>query len=153
MWYKKKKRKKACFFSDKIVKVTKKPDLKAKLDKIFSEYIRLRDADNNGMVRCISCMKIDHWKNVDCGHFVNRGHTSTRYNEKNCNAQCRKCNRFDEGNNIGYARGLVRKYGQQVIEELEILKHQASHLSEFDYKILIAHYSKKVKELHENKGI
>lgn len=60
MWYKKKKKKESLFLSDKIVKVTKKPDLKAKLDKIFSEYIRLRDADNNGMVRCISCMKIDH---------------------------------------------------------------------------------------------
>ncbi len=153
MWYKKKKKKESLFLSDKIVKVTKKPDLKAKLDKIFSEYIRLRDADNNGMVRCISCMKIDHWKNVDCGHFVNRGHMSTRYNEKNCNAQCRKCNRFDEGNSIGYSRGLIKKYGPGVIDELEVLKHQESHLSDFDYEVLIKHYQKEVKRLKEEKGL
>lgn len=153
MWYKKKKKKESLFLSDKIVKVTKKPDLKAKLDKIFSEFIRLRDADSNGMVGCISCMKIDHWENVDCGHFVNRGHMSTRYNEKNCNAQCRKCNRFDEGNSIGYTRGLIRKYGTQVIDELEILKHQESHLSDFDYEVLIKHYQKEVKRLREEKGL
>ena len=26
-----------------------------KLDKVFSEYIRLRDADENGYVRCYCC--------------------------------------------------------------------------------------------------
>lgn len=78
---------------------------------------------------------------------------ATRYNEKNCNAQCRSCNRFDEGNNIGYIRGLIKKYGQGVIDELEILKHQESHWTEFEYKSLIEHYKQKVKELHENKGI
>lgn len=152
MWYNKKKKEKL-FPSDKIVKVKKKPDLKAKLDRIFSEYIRLRDADNNGMVRCISCRNIEHWKNVDCGHFVNRSHTSTRFNEKNCNAQCRRCNRFDEGNNIGYMKGLIKKYGASVLEELEVLKYQESHLSEFEYKVLIEHYTKEVKRLHEDKGI
>ena len=152
MWYNKKKKGKL-FPSDKIVKVKKKPDLKAKLDRIFSEYIRLRDADNNGMVRCISCRNIEHWKNVDCGHFVNRSHTSTRFNEKNCNAQCRRCNRFDEGNNIGYMKGLIKKYGASVLEELEVLKYQESHLSEFEYKVLIEHYTKEVKRLHEDKGI
>lgn len=152
MWYNKKKKEKL-FPSDKIVKVKKKPDLKAKLDRIFSEYIRLRDADNNGMVRCISCRNIEHWKNVDCGHFVNRSHTSTRFNEKNCNAQCRRCNRFDEGNNIGYMKGLIKKYGASVLEELEVLKYQESQLSEFEYKVLIEHYTKEVKRLHEDKGI
>ena len=60
---------------------------------------------------------------------------------------------FDEGNNIGYMRGLIKKYGQAVIEELEILKHQHSHLSDFDYKVLIDLYTQKVKQLHEDKGI
>lgn len=38
---------------------------KDKLDRIFSEYIRLRDADNNGYIRCISCGKIVFWKDTD----------------------------------------------------------------------------------------
>ena len=133
--------------------INMKNTLKNKLDRIFSLYIRLRDANPQGYTRCISCGKIVPWKEADCGHFINRSHMATRYNEKNCNAQCRSCNRFDEGNNIGYIRGLIKKYGQGVIDELEILKHQESHWTEFEYKSLIEHYKQKVKELHENKGI
>lgn len=125
---------------------------KNKLDKVFSVFIRLRDANANGYVRCISCGKIQHWKDVDNGHYVNRKHLSTRWHEKNCNAQCRECNRFDEGNPLGYSRGLEKKYGPSVMVELDILKHQISKLSEFEGKLLIKYYSEKVKELKNLKG-
>ena len=38
-----------------------------KLDKIFSEYIRKRDADENGYVKCCTCPTVEHWKEMDCG--------------------------------------------------------------------------------------
>ena len=147
-----KKRKKPLFDKPEI-KVKKRPNLKTKLDRIFSEFIRLRDANLQGFTVCISCGKIVPWKEADCGHFVNRSHMATRYHEKNCNAQCRSCNRYDEGNNIGYARGLIKKYGPDIIEELEVLKHQSSHLTDFEYQVLIKEYTQKVKQLHEDKGI
>lgn len=131
----------------------KKTNLKTKLDRIFSEYIRLRDASPQGFTRCISCGKVVPWKEADCGHFVNRSHVSTRFHEKNCNAQCRKCNRFDEGNPIGYMRGLVAKYGDGIIEKLEVLKNQNTKYSEFEYKVLIDYYKEQVKTLHKEKGI
>lgn len=117
------------------------------LDRVFSDYIRLRDADSSGYVRCISCGKIIHWKESDCGHYVNRKHLSTRWNERNCNGQCRSCNRFDEGNMLGYTRGLIKKYGEGVLNELDMLKHQVSKMTEFEGRLLIKHYKKKVKEL------
>jgi hypothetical protein len=123
-----------------------------KLDRVFSEFIRLRDASANGYVRCISCGKIGHWKDVDCGHYVNRKHLSTRWHEKNCNAQCRACNRFDEGNMLGYTKGLVKKYGPSVLDELDMLKHQTSKLSDFEGKLLIKHYQDKLKELKKQKA-
>lgn len=119
----------------------------AALDRVFSEYVRLRDADKSGFVRCISCGKIIHWKESDCGHYVNRKHLSTRWNERNCNGQCRACNRFDEGNMLGYTKGLVRKYGDGILNELDMLKHQVSKMSDFEGKLLIKHYKGKVKEL------
>lgn len=129
------------------------PALKRKLDEIFSVYIRLRDSDENGYCRCISCGKIEHWKDVDCGHFVNRSHMGTRYSEKNCNAQCRSCNRFDEGNNIGYTRGLIRKYGIGVISLLEAQKHSFSKMTSFDYEVMINHYKEEIKRLKREKGL
>lgn len=132
---------------------TQKTRLKERLDRIFSEFIRLRDSDERGLASCISCGKTVHWKEADCGHFVNRSHMSTRYDEKNCNLQCRSCNRFDEGNNIGYMKGLIKKYGPSVIDELETLKGQTSRLSEFDYKVLIEHYKREAKKLKQEKGL
>lgn len=127
--------------------------LKSKLDRLFSIYIRLRDSDKNGYCRCISCGKFNHWKDVDCGHFVNRSHMSTRYNERNCHAQCRKCNRFDEGNNIGYTRGLIKLYGVKILNDLDVLKHTQSYMKAFDYNILIDHYKKEIERLKKDKCI
>ena len=117
-----------------------------KLDRVFSLFIRLRDA-NNGYVSCISCGKIVDWKLSDCGHYVNRKHMALRFDEKNCNAQCRSCNRFDEGNSQGYRRGLIKKYGEKEVELLEIKKFNISKLSQFEVNILTKIYQKKIKEL------
>ena len=77
----------------------------------------------------------------------------TRYSEKNCNAQCRSCNRFDEGNNIGYTRGLIRKYGIGVISLLEAHKHSFSKMTSFDYEVMINHYKEEIKRLKREKGL
>ena len=58
-----------------------------KADKWFSIYIRLRDANNEGICSCITCGKMFLWKNVDCGHYVKRQFQGTRFNEKNSHAQ------------------------------------------------------------------
>jgi hypothetical protein len=125
--------------------------LKTKLDRIFSEYIRLRDSDSNGYCRCISCGAIHHWKECDAGHYVNRSHMSTRFDEKNVNAQCRRCNRFDEGNQIGYTKGLIRKYGSGIINELDVKKHSVSKITRAEYELLINHYKVEVMELKKVK--
>lgn len=122
-------------------------DYKSKLDRVFSEYIRRRDADADGYIRCISCGKTVHWKESDAGHYVNRKHMSLRWDEKNVNAQCRSCNRFDEGNVLGYTDGLKRRYGDDVIDKLKISKMRISYVSESYLQMQIDHYNKKLKEL------
>jgi len=120
---------------------------KTTLDRIFSEFIRRRDADENGYIRCISCGKIVKWKESDCGHYINRKHSSTRYDEKNCNAQCRACNRFDEGNIQGYRRGLIAKYGLRETELLEVKKYNVCKLGKLEINALAAEYRKKLNEI------
>ena len=68
-----------------------KPDLVKKLDKVFALYIRLRDVMPNGYGRCISCGKIKHFSDLDCGHFYSRKHMGTRFDEDNCSAECKYC--------------------------------------------------------------
>lgn len=126
---------------------SRRSSLITKLDGIFSEFIRRRDSDSQGLIRCISCGKIVHWKESDCGHYVNRKHMATRYDEENCNAQCRSCNRFDEGNIMGYRRGLIEKIGEKKTDMLEIKKHNVCKMSEVELEFLINIYKNKLKAI------
>jgi len=122
-------------------------------DKYFSLYIRSRDADDNGMIKCISCDDLVHWKKADAGHFIKRQYKSLRFSEKNVSGQCRKCNWLLQGNDINYAKGLERKYGPGIIEELEIAKRNTLHLGEFELKLIAEHYREKFNELKKEKGL
>jgi hypothetical protein len=122
-----------------------------KLDTVFSIYIRLRDRiPGTDYIRCISCGKLVHWKESDCGHYINRKFMSVRFNEQNTNAQCRYCNRFSEGNMAGYTIGLQKKYGVQIVERLLLGKNQTVKFSQFEIDELTKYYKKKVKELIGN---
>lgn len=130
-----------------------KSSLKTRLDTVFAMFIRLRDAMPNGMFRCISCGRLLPFDQSDCGHYINRQHMATRFNEKNCNAQCRKCNRFDEGNIQGYRRGLIAKYGEPTVLMLEAMKNRINKISDFEYRTMIDYYRKEVKRLKKEKQI
>jgi len=117
----------------------------AKLDKEFSLFIRHRDS-KNGMFICISCNTPKAYEQADCGHFVNRIHMATRFDEINGNAQCRKCNRFEEGNAQGYRIGLLKKYGEQAVLILDWKKSQTKKWTKFELESLIEHYKLKNKE-------
>lgn len=127
-----------------------KPKDEADLD--FGRYIRLRDTSVDDP-RCISCGRPITYETCDCGHFIPRQHTSTRFDERNCNAQCRVCNRMKDGNLPGYTIGLVEKYGDKVISYLDIKRHNISKIGPTEYTVLIKHYQQEVKRLKEQKGL
>ena len=130
-----------------------KTNLKDKLDRVFSQYIRLRDMLPGNVFQCISCGRIKPMSQADCGHYINRQHMSTRFSEVNCNAQCRNCNRFDEGNMSGYRAGLVRKHGETKVLLLESQKHEVRKYSDFEYEALICHYKTEIKKLLKSKNV
>ena len=78
---------------------------------------------------------------------------STRFDEMNCNAQCRHCNRFMEGNIQSYRRRLVAKCGEKRVLLLESKQHVHRNYSDFEYKELIKHYQKEVIRLKKEKGL
>lgn len=103
-------------------------------DKYFSWYIRLRDSDyvkekSEWQGTCISCPnsylvafmdrgKLHFTNYVDNGHFVSRGHKIVRYDEENCNLQCKRCNKWLSGNAVNYRLGLDAKYGAGTADKL-----------------------------------
>ena len=122
-------------------------------DKWFSLYIRLRDSDDNGMIRCCSCGKMFHYKSGDAGHYVNRKHKSLRFSEINVHGQCISCNRFSEGNITGYTLFMIEQYGQEIIKKLEIAKKQTVKFGQLEIKATSDFYRNKAKELAKLKGL
>lgn len=130
-----------------------KPNLTKKLDKVFSAYIRLRDAMPSGYFRCISCAQIKPFDQADCGHFFSRRNMSVRFDEDNCHAECRGCNRFSSDHLIAYQANLIRKIGMQRFELLSAKSHQSKQWANFELEAIIKHYTAEVKRLSSLKGI
>lgn len=133
--------------------VKKKPDLKAKLDKEFSLYIRLRDAMPNGYFKCISCGQIKPFAQADNGHYFSRTHMATRFDEDNCHVECRFCNRFKADHLEGYRENLILKIGQQRFDLLKWRSSTSKKYSDFEYEQLIKYYKVLNKKLKKEKGI
>ena len=130
-----------------------KPDLVKRLDKVFALYIRLRDCMPSGMGQCISCGKIKPYRELDCGHFFGRSNMATRFDEDNCNSECKACNRFSADHLIAYQTNLIRKIGISRFEKLGIQAKSTRHWLDSELEDRIKYYTKKVNELSQEKGI
>ena len=89
---------------------------------------------------------------MDVGHFVNRKYMSLRYSETNCQCQCRRCNRFDEGNIIGFAEGLKAKYGEDIIDKLMIAKKEKPTYTKFEFETMIKYYEFEIEAMIKHYG-
>lgn len=152
MYYLKRKPKKA---KEKEPK-PKKPSVSAlvkKLDRVFSEYIRLRDSRpfSYKMFRCISCGEIKPYDQADAGHFISRTHMSTRFDENNVHAECRFCNRFKADHMIGYQHNLIVKLGEQRYHLLLARGKETKKWSPWELELLIRHYTEEVKRMKDEK--
>jgi len=130
-------------------KPSKNPQQKLirKLDSVFSTYIRMRDADSNGFIRCCTCGRIAFWKESDCGHYHGRQYMSTRWDESNCHAQCRQCNRFNEGEKAAYKEFLIKKYGQEAADLLEVKRRLTRRWHRFELEAMIVLYKEELKKI------
>jgi hypothetical protein len=125
----------------------KKPvNLERKLDEVFSKWVRFSNA-KKGYCVCVSCGKIDAPERMDAGHFVDRAHHCLRWDERNVQPQCRHCNRFKEGQKDSYALFLVRKYGANILEELNNQKHNICQFRTLELEEMIKDYKEKLKQL------
>ena len=135
------------------IKRCKSKDLVGTLDGVFSEFIRLRDSDQNGYCRCITCGRIFYWKEIDAGHFVQRDRLATRYNEQNVHAQCQHENRFRSGQQFVHGQKIDLLYGKGTAQKLTDLSKAYCKLDYDWLQYFIAHYRAKVKNLKREKTL
>jgi hypothetical protein len=86
----------------------------------FNAYIRARDREQP----CICCGLPLGTGEVggayDAGHYRSTGSAShLRFNEDNCHAQRKQCNRYGAGRAVDYRIGLIQRIGRDAVASLE----------------------------------
>jgi len=91
--------------------------------KVFSEYIRKRDADRNGICTCITCGVKKHYSDMQAGHGMGGRMNSILFSPVLVNCQCKSCNIFRGGNYDEYHKVLLERHGEEGYYDLLRLKH------------------------------
>jgi hypothetical protein len=120
-----------------------KTTLRKKLDKLFSLFVRQRNASPGGEVTCYTCPRRAHWKQMQNGHFVPRQYLATRYDEVNCQVQCYACNMLYNGQPSVFALRLERDYGVGTVARLESQRQVIT--KDFPYQEKIDFYKERVQ--------
>lgn len=109
-------------------------ELKKKAQTVFNKWIRERDKD----LPCISCQK---GRVENAGHYLSQGHYSVfRFDERNTNGQCVRCNKWLSGNLIHYRTHLIEKIGEEEVLKLEQATKKAHNWNRFDLISIILKY-------------
>lgn len=116
------------------------------LDAVFSKYIRLISSDKHWFLVCPLCNTRLHRKRAQNMHFISRAVYKYRWDEKNCNAWCYRCNVALNWNYIVYTRYMQKKLWMLAVDEMindkQIVKIPTAWIIE-----QIEHYKKIVKTL------
>ena len=117
-------------------------DLMKKAQKVFNEFIRLRDKGLN----CISCNK--PCKKENAGHyFSSGGHKNVSFNPDNVHLQCEHCNTFLHGNLLNYQIGIEKRIGAKRLIKLHEEAHKEYKPTREELRHLIIFYKDKIKAL------
>ena len=131
--------------------------LRKKVDDLavaMQKLVRLKEAvQNDGYCKCVSCGIVKHWKECDGGHYISRNHQSTKVLEENIHPQCKGCNlksgKGDTLVNIDYRNWMIEFYGEEFVEELEILARKPADHFGPDIEDQIKEVRAKCKELEK----
>lgn len=125
------------------------------LDDVFQMYIRYRDNWT-----CISCgckYPVGDKANFHAGHYIGRGAYATRWDEENCNGQCKICNGKQNWGDMEtiykYTMNLKSKYDSSVIDRLLAKKHKVFKLNRLDLLANVQIYLDDLKDKYEKSGV
>lgn len=128
--------------------------LKEKVWKEFARYIKVRDADTNGYVKCCTCKVQMHWRESQAGHFVCGRNNTVLFDDRIVHAQCARCNGFGGGEQYKYSLFMMEKgYTREELEELNNLKFATKKFSREELNEMHKTYKEEADKIQMEKGI
>lgn len=129
-------------------KKKRRGSFKDKAWTVFSKFIRQREINEHGLTTCFTCGAVNEWHQFHAGHYIPKSISlSLRFDERNVNIQCAGCNTFKHGNLTQYALALKRKYGENILEDLDRDRRlgEGFKISQAGYEEIFNKYSAMIK--------
>ena len=120
---------------------------KQRANHFFSQWVRRKDADYRGQVKCFTCDCIQHWKFMQNSHFCHRSDTATFVDEINCQVGCFHCNVELRGNLEVFAENLDKEYGLGTADKLKEKARTTVKLSDREWGEIADKYRLKLMQL------
>ena len=138
----------------------KKKTLRALIDdvaKLLQKHVRLKAAvaaDKNGFIECVSCNKWFHWKDMQGGHWIERGKQATKIMEENIHPQCKGCNQYGMRHRThvreGYSKYMRDMYGDDFCDEMLVDSKKPIKYFRPDLEDMVKELRRKNRELEAN---
>ena len=110
--------------------------LHGKAWKVWSEYVRSKDANLDGLVECYTCSVFKHWKEMHCAHYF---HGKLDFDSRNLKCCCAACNTYKHGNLAVYGVKLTQELGVEGMQQL-LLDSNTIRYSKDDLEEIIRKY-------------
>lgn len=140
---------------EKLTKQKSLSTLLGDLQKVFNEFIRIRDtkySNRQAYFTCIACGQAKDLSEMHAGHYFSVGaHPAVRFDEDNVHGECRACNYFQHGNLVKYKDNLIKKIGPERFRILEIRSQNRSKLVAWEVNMLIEEYKEKIEQLKKKR--
>jgi len=120
--------------------------LKKRTWKIFSLYIRLKDADALGYNYCYTCGVRLPYKELEAGHGIGTRTNAILFDEELVKPQCRQCNIYKYGNYDVFHLKLIEKHGLGWFKTKLKLRDQSKQFMAEELNKLYDYYNEKVKK-------
>jgi len=137
----------------------KKKTLRALIDdvaKLLQKHVRLKAAvaaDKNGFIECVSCNKWFHWKDMQGGHWIERGKQATKIMEENIHPQCKGCNQYGMRHRThvreGYSKFMRDMYGDDFCDEMLVNSKKPIKYFRPDLEDMVRELRRKNRELED----
>jgi len=138
----------------------KKKTLRALIDdvaKLLQKHVRLKAAvaaNKDGFIECVSCNKWFHWKDMQGGHWIERGKQATKIMEENIHPQCKGCNQYGMRHRThvreGYSKFMRDMYGDDFCDQMLVDSKKPIKYFRPDLEDMVKELRRKNRELEAN---